>query len=326
MVEDIRRNLDKVTGELLESFLLFDRNRALHFQTGLYAIYSFQKNIENTKKTNLYAIHDEEKLHELLANIGISPADFEKVPAAIKAFEEGNISAYAAIKELPQMLQEAINKVNEKQRVLYEIPAAGMIAVSLNLVPCESKNALIAGQAGERTLQVAERLSLPALPNHKKESRNDILSDRLYDISSNTRLARPYIDMHQHEPKYLLAAKATNHIADIMEGFLMLSPEIFSEDYMKKASDCLKSIAFYTFERCAEILKENGDIYANSQMELLLKSFDFDRMERSEAISTLRSSLSSLNHDMEKSKSLSYKESYDADLLIEKRFDQAERW
>ncbi len=62
MVDEIRRRLDKVTGELLESFIPFDKTRVLKFQTGLHAIHGAQKDFDNDKKTNLYAVSDDAAL------------------------------------------------------------------------------------------------------------------------------------------------------------------------------------------------------------------------------------------------------------------------
>ncbi len=326
MVDETRRNLDKVTGELLESFIAFDKQKALHFQTGLHAIHDAQKDIESSSKTNLHAVYDEEKLHKLLAEHGISEEDFSKVPNIMKNFEDGKSDAYETLRQLPELLQEAIRKVNEKSHTLYEIPAWGMIAVTLNLVSKDIKNALIAGQAGERTLQVVERVNKHKPGLISLFNRSSILNDRLYDFGSESRLARPDIDMFVSEPQYLVSARATNHLADLLEGMVMLDPEIAGDKNAVNASRSLKCLAVDTFLHSSNILKKLGENDASNKIATLANQLLKDKeMLRAEAISTLRSSLTSIGHDMQKRNSISQKEASDYEKLIEKRFVQMEQ-
>ncbi len=267
MVEDIRKNLDKVTGELLESFVKFDKSKVLHFQTGLHVLHKAEKD-SPYKKTNLYAVCDHHLLERLLAEHGISKYDFDQVPQIIKDFESGRTDAYDTLRKLPDLLQEAVHKVNERNRAVYDVPAMGMIAVNLSLISNDIKNALLAGQSGEKTLQAAERID--GLVFHSIASSNNkdkILQDRLYDFGGNTRLARPYIDLHADEPGYLIAAKAGHHLADLLEGAVLLDKNLASENDIKKSVEAFKIISATIFDKSSAELHRHGEENAGEKIK-----------------------------------------------------------
>jgi hypothetical protein len=257
MVDEIRKKLDKVTGELLEAFVSFDKTRVLKFQAGLHALHGAQQHLENDKKTNLYAIADDAALEKLLSEHGIAKHDFDKVPDVIKRFENGEMDAAEALKQLPDLLQEAVRKVNEKNRGLYEVPASGMIAVTLNLVNNDTKNALIAGQAGEQTLQAIERIS------KKDLKRNNF---------SNTK----YIDKIGNEPHYLTAARATNHLADLLEGAVLLSPTMIENSHVKNSLHAFRYIIRQIFLQSASNLKKSGVTEASDSFATLADYLSLD--------------------------------------------------
>jgi hypothetical protein len=261
MLDEIREKLNKVNGELLESFLPFDKKRVLKFQTGLQVLNDAEKNLKSEKKTNLYAVYDDTALEKLLAEHGIHKHDLDKVPDVIERFSEGDIDAYDAIRQLPQLLQDAIKKVNEKNRQLYEIPASGMIAVTLNLIDNDAKDALIAGQAGERTLQAVERIA------------NKSMTD---NFSMNKKISSHIFDAPSLEPKYLTAAKAANHLADLLEGAVFLEPKISSDDGIKNSLSALKYMASRIFLQSSKKLKKSGIKDASSGLANLAHHFGRD--------------------------------------------------
>src|SRR4051812_4919005 len=85
MLDETRRNLDKATGELIESFVNFDKNKAMQVEIGLHAIHNAQKNSAPEKRINLYTVCDHDKLHKLLEEHGITRNEFEQIPAIIES-------------------------------------------------------------------------------------------------------------------------------------------------------------------------------------------------------------------------------------------------
>ncbi|MCE3232607.1 MAG: hypothetical protein K0R98_864 [Rickettsiaceae bacterium] len=259
MIEDIRKKLDKVTGELLESFIPFDKRRVLKFQAGLHAIHAAQKDLETDKKTNLYAVCDDLMLEKLLSEHGISKNDLDKVPDAIASYSDNPKETNKTLEELPNLLQQAVYKVSNKKREIYEIPASGMIAVTLNLVNSDAKDALIAGQAGERTLQAIERIS------KKKEGKNK-------EYYSSTAFSAPYHDSNIKEPGYLTLAKATNHLADIFENAISKQPKITNDSIIKASLNAFRYIIKEIFKQSSNRLKESGVEEASASIAKLAES------------------------------------------------------
>ncbi len=328
MVSDIRKNLDKVTGELLESFVSFDKDKVLHFQAGLHALYDAQKKRNESEKINLYTICDTSSLEGLLKDYGISKEDFEKVPSAIKECNSSGLKASVNI--LPELLQRAVDKVNSKARsFLYEVPAAGMIAVSLNLVSSEVKNALIASQAGERILQATERTSV-INPSMLAAHKDSILKDRIYDYGSDVRLARPYIGGFGDDPKYLIAAKAMHHLADILEGGVRLYPKMIEYSYVQEAINRFRFLSAGIFSYSSGMLKQAGETDAAEKIDVLVQHitqkgngrkfveiFDFYG-----AMETVEVGLRRSSNDLKNNNILSSKEVSDLNELIGIRREQ----
>jgi hypothetical protein len=308
MVDEIRKQLDKVTGELLESFIPFDKLKVLKFQAGLHAIHGAQKDIDIDKKTNLYAVCDDAALEKLLSEHGISKYDFDKVPSVIKAFENGELDAYEAIKQLPHLLQEAIQKVNEKSRNIYEVPASGMIAVTLNLINNDAKDALIAGQAGERTLQAIERIS-----------KNKSIAKK-HNFRSSTKLSMAYMGGIGKEPRYLTAARATNHLADLLEGAVLLNPDIAENPSVKNSLEAFRYIIMQIFLQSSRKLKTSGVTEASEEFEKLAKyiSKNDEKNNHEGAINAIRDGLDLAKNLFEGSDD----ESKHFENIINKRLDQ----
>lgn len=328
MVDDIRKNLDKVTGELLESFLPFDKSRVRTFQAGLHALHTAQQDLEPGQKTNLHAVCDYPALERLLGQHGIDKQDFDKVPSVLKQFEDGELDAFEAIKQLPHLLQEAVQKVNENTRAIYEVPQSGMIAVMLNLVSNDAKNALIAGRAGERTLQTVERIANKYSNDTGRVSAASILSDRLYEIGNPAKLARSYIDRMDGQPGYLLAARANNHLADLLEGAIMLNPALSKEDSVQRALQAHRFITRRVFLKSSSMLKESGADEAASNIASLVEymaAYTSDEqvvMSIEEAVETIRSTLEDANKSLEGLLKISREEAVDFDSLLLKRLGQ----
>jgi len=113
------------------------------------------------------------------------------------------------------------------------------------------KNALLAGQAGERTLKAMERAtSVSTIPTLKATA----LHDTLYDAGDNKRLARQYIGNSGKEPDYLVSAKATNHLADLFESSLKLHPSARGLESTVKSMNGFNKLAASIFHHAADNL------------------------------------------------------------------------
>lgn len=324
MFDDIRDNLNKVTGELIESFVNFDKWKVLHFQAGLYALHSAQQGIEEARKIDLYAVCDTDMLTKLLEENGISKDVFNKIPSVIKDFESGKVDAYNTMKKLPHLLQDAVEKVNAKARSFYEIPASGMIAVTLNLVNPEVKNALIAGQAGERSLKAIERASKVRRAS-RVASKDSILTGRLYDLGSTSRLALSYIGQFDSDPKYLTAAKATNHLAELLEGAVMLEPAIASYNDIQKSMDVFKQRSVGILSEASKKLNEFGETDASDKIGKLANYLAKEcqpAVSDKAALDVIKKGFDSANTALRNGRIFDQKESEDFKTLVGKRLGQ----
>jgi hemerythrin-like domain-containing protein len=323
VVEEIRNKLDRATGELLESFVNFDKKMVLKFQTGLHAIHSAQKDKED--KINLHTICNHDELEKLLTEHGINKEHFEKVPDVINQFENDDIQASEALSQLPELLQDAIEKVNSKTRDIYEVPASGMIAVTLNLISDNIKDALLAGRAGERTFKAIESV-IKGTPPGKKQT---VFEDRLYDFGS-TKPARPYIDLELDlRPRYVTAAKAANHLADLLEGAAMLSPEVSKDEYVKESLDAYKFIARKILLKSSSNLKKSGIKTASSNIKTLAdyiaEQYDECLVRNlKEAVASIKLGLGSAFNTLELNRKLTSLEAEDFENLMKKRLQQVE--
>ncbi|MDB2415384.1 hypothetical protein N9W34_06395 [Rickettsiales bacterium] len=315
MVEQIRKDLDKVTGELIESFIAFDKKQALHFQIGLSAIYDAQEKKGNNFTNNLYSIRDIEKLEHLLEENNISKHDFHKISDLLDNYE--STTSLSSV-NLPESLSIALNKTLNKEHSPYSVPNLGMIAVNLNLIKPQVKDALIAGQAGERTLQAIEKSS-----SRYSANKNDFLKDRLYAYGSNERTARSFIDSELGiSPDYVVAAKALNHLADLFEvGVNMISGENHDEDAIEKTINSLKILTIRTLNHSSSQLGEAGSQEAAEKIKKLADhiskdiSADADHNHIYDGLNYLKSALKSKEF-------LTQKEYDDMNILIENRLKQ----
>lgn len=302
MHNETRKKLSKATGELIESFVNFDRTKVLHFQAGLHAIHKAGQELDSEHRPNLYNVSDTAALEKLLAQYNVPVDDFKKLPDIMKELESGKPEAFRKLEELPPPLRHAVSKVSSKETALYDVPIAGMIAVTLNLVSPDVKNALIAGQAGERALKATERASsiLSSSTVHNKES---VLRGLLYDYKDTSKPATLDVDETDTNPKYLVAAKATNHLADLLEGGIKLAPNVVEEEAVKNALKTLKSLSIRIFNETSRQLQQAGIDQAAQQIGQLAEELSLQQKKNEGGVaSTMDAALRLTQQGLEKIK------------------------
>jgi hypothetical protein len=321
MTEKTRRNLDKAIGDLIESFVKFDKNEVMHLKVGLQAIHNAQKNSDPASKTNLYAVRDKDFLHKLLEDHGISRSEFEKIPEIMfgsKASAENHMDS------LPEQLREAVLNVDGNHSQTYEIPTPGMVAVMFNMVSEKVKNALVAGQAGERTLRAIERATTVSYFPAMKDA---ALKDTLYDYGNSDRPARSHIDRARGEPDYLVSAKATHHLADLFESSLKLHPASKHFESTAKSAEAFNKLAACIFDHSADHLDKASEIGAAEEIKALavsVKNGD-KKLVTSEACDVVESGMNTLREAMHAEGIITEKESEDFKAMVTKRIDQIKR-
>lgn len=207
-----------------------------------------------------------------------------------------------------------------------------MDAVMRNLVNIDVKHALDAGKAGEYILQAIERASRIAV-HEMKDGKHNILKGTLYDMLDNTRLARPYIDLNIIEPAYVKAAKATHHLADLLESSIKLLPEIIELEEVVNALSLLKLMSIRIFTKSSEKLREAGTEKAADQIEALAKHLSSQHVTEeamviatiNDAISIAEKGLRKAYSELKKKQILTEKEAEDFIELTNKRLKQIEK-
>jgi len=248
MLDETRHILNKATDELIESFIGFDKKKANHLRVGLDAIYHAQKNAAPDTRVNIYAVCDYEILHNLLEKHGISRREFAKVPHIL----EKKDNKQNKLAHLSKPLREALLNIENNSRPNYELPTPTMVALMFNMVQHGVTHALIAGQAGERTLKAMERATAASsIPMLKANA----LHDTLYDFGDGKRLARRYIGNSGKEPEYLVFAKATNHLADLFESSLQMHPSARTTEGTEKSMQGFRKLAAKIFHHAADNLQ-----------------------------------------------------------------------
>lgn len=322
MISEIRKKLDKVTGELIESFVNFNKERVLHFQAGLFALDFFGN--ETGKKHNLFTIKDEKMLEKLLAEHGVSQEDYKKIPNALREFEEGRADAAETIKHMPLLLQEAVKRVNERGSISSNIPTTGMIAVSLNEVKIEVKNSLLAGRSAEKALQAVERSYKVQSSIYK--SKDKIFLDRLYDFSGNGTLARSYIGRFNNDPDYLIFADSLHHIADMLEGNILLKPDIINEHAVKESLEGIKMLAGDVFWDVYSRLNREGEEKASEDIKNLASHISSSvNSNKQEYILKVRKGIEHSIEEINTNRLISQKEYQDFKDLVSERLKQMEK-
>lgn len=318
MTEKTRLNLDKAIGDLIESFVEFDKNTVMHLKIGLEAIHNAQKHREPAQKANLYAVCDYGSLHRLLESNGIPYHEFAQIPELL-AIENREKQHFRG---LSKPLQEAIAHIMAKANSDYDVPTTGMVAVMFNMVSDKVKNALVAGQAGERTLRAIERATTVSQFTTRKEI---ALRDTLYDYGNKHRLARPYIGAIWNEPDYLISAKATHHLADLFESSLKLFPAARTFESTAKSMQGFNKLAACIFTHASVNLDMAQAEKAASEIKELAKRFGGYGHEKSEAIDACKivdDGMRHLRKSLRMEGIISEQESQDYEELVNRRIEQ----
>ncbi len=325
MVDEIRRNLDKATGDLIESFIKFDKTKAMQLKIGLQAIHNAQKTIAPENKINLYAVCDYNILHKLLAEHGIPRDEFDAVPAIIteKTYNRENIA------QLSLPLQEALLNFSEAEKPDYNVPTRGMVAVMFNMVQEKVKNALIAGQSGERTLKAIERAAIASPIRVTKEL---ALRDTLYDYGNKNRLARAYIDNSSNAPDYLICAKATHHLADLFESSIKLHPITREFETIIESMYGFNKLAAGIFRAAACNLSAADVFDASAQIEKLANHVESEicsnkltPLSWASSCATIKNGMDTLRKTLHSDGIITNQEAADYEELVAKRLEQIEK-
>jgi|GEM_PF-3256711 len=128
------------------------------------------------------------------------------------------------------------------------VPSFGEIASTLNFIPVEDKNALLAAQAAERTVQVVERLSAAEAPAPKTEA----------DLLAVIKAEKWKAAGSEKDPAYLKTAQEVNFKAELLEAALAVAPEMRTRPSVASASAALDSLAAISHVNAANVLA--GDL------------------------------------------------------------------
>lgn len=243
MVEQTRRNLNKFTGMLIESFVPFDKDSCLSFQAGLLALHT--KTAGQDGAPNLYAIRDDAALKAALKEHGISPAD-NKV---------------------------ATQDVLSGKGMPRDVPVLGMIAVTLGHISRETKDRLMAAQGAERTMLAAEQILLRRETDAPEDALK-FVNGTIRDGRDPAKEARFFIGGFGKDPAYLASAQAVNHLGDMLSGAVGLNPSLRTNKEVRRAMTDLKKLAHGILSEQATHLKKNSITQkAGTDIEAAAKSY-----------------------------------------------------
>ena len=320
MVDDIRNNLNQATEKLIQSFAPYDKKRVTKFKAGLHYL---KKIADGEEKLDLYSITNDELLNQLLNKYNVPSDELDHNTKVLSDFEDGKIDAAEAIRQLPEILHDAVQAVNDKNEELYNMPAPAMIALSLDLVKKDVKDALIAGRTAERILQAASHINDKRTSAFEKEA---LLKDSLYDFGSEKELARPYIGQIENEPDYLVSAKATQHLAELLNVAISLNPDFSKDQNVKNTVNLFKGSSWYILNAASNKLKKSGAIEAAEKIGLVAKHLSDEDIKvytkTKEHIDLLKDSFNEVNKKLREAGKLSQKESEDFQKLVDIRIDQ----
>ena len=314
MTKKTRLNLEKAIGELIESYVEFDKEKVMHLKVGLEAIHHAQKDHKPEEKANLYTVSDHEALHNLLEQHGIPRHEFEKVPKLLAVENTSKLES--------KPLKEAVERIITKTHSEQEVPTTGMVAVMFNMVSDKIKDALVASQAGQRTLSAIERAtSISHLPAIKEAA----LRDTLYDYGNKHRLARPYIGEVGNEPDYLVSAKAVHHLADLFESSLTLLPAAREFESTEKSMEGFQKLAVCIFSQASLNLDMAQSRKAAKDIMKLAKHLggkDPHAIETSDACQIVDAGMKYLRHSLRMEGIITEQEAQDYEKLVNKRIEQ----
>lgn len=269
MLEETRGKLTQVTGRLIESFVTFDKSYVLHFQACLAALYYLKRQGKLSDKVNLFLVRTAKQRDELCAENGIHPEHLTKSMELIRQLDGRTINDMTEeLASLPEALAWGVRYVFEPELHLKDIPMIGLLAVTLDLVDEDLKNVLLASQSTERTLAATERMmSDDALD--KKIDKEKVLRGVLYDYVDQRNYARSYIQHSAGEPDFLIAAKALNHLTELIEAVLLIEPQLKNNRLIMDIVWALRSLLVRQLHRCAKRLLSGAHPSIGQELQLL---------------------------------------------------------
>tara|TARA_B100001564_G_scaffold358302_1_gene376603 strand:+ start:650 stop:1618 length:969 start_codon:yes stop_codon:yes gene_type:complete len=318
MSDDIRKTLDQATHRLLESLSGYDKQKVTQVYAGMRALMG--RDVDPVEQ-----LLDPEQLTELLREQGIGEDQMQIAANLIHHEGELGSAEQQQLESLPESVQDAVNEIRShaSQEQIFAGPA--QIASALNLIKKETRDALIASQVGERILQARERVD--SRHSASSASKHTLLVDTLYDFGSNTNLARDDIGHLGQDDPYLIAAKATQHLADLFDTVLALQPAMKKQGSVVKGLEAIEFIAKYILEQSAVQLKNHGNSAAAGKIDQLAQSiqqkYTSNSIEPAAAIIMIKTGLAYASSILHKEGVFNDKEYEDMLTLLEIRGSQA---
>ncbi len=208
MYDELKRELNLFTGELISAFIPFDKTPAINFQTGLLSLSISEASKEPKDRTNLFSIKNADELQEKLSRSAVSPI----------------------------IRKQAYETVISGKGMPRDVPPMGLIAVTLGLVSNDLKNELMTCQAANRTINSLESWG-------KTEPSIESLNNNIYDARDASKPARHFIGGFGKDPQSLVAAQATNHMGDILCSLIAFDKNLLNESAIIKAKQALSASA-----------------------------------------------------------------------------------
>lgn len=293
-VPAVRRDLNKPTGELIESFQDFDTSQVLEFQAALLAIKRTEEaaGLPADERTNLFKVSSHQEIADLMSAKRVHFEPFD----------------------------EALREVKSKQGVPEGVPQAGMIAVSLGLVSRETKDALMAAQAGERTRMAAE--DLEKIDGKEPGNKAAFLDNLVRHRGNPEKQARFFIGGFGKDPENLKAAQAAQHLADLLKGAVALDPSQAADGALKDAAEAMKSVSSLAVRRSVGDLVNAGEEDAAARLAHYAAASK--ETPREDALGVLKQALEESLKKLGEKGILSAEEVKETQVLAHTRAEQAE--
>jgi len=188
-VSSFRETLNKPTASLIADVVRFDKPAAMELQAKLLAIHRAEESLPKEAQQDLFRIRDAAGLEHGLKKAGVNEAG----------------------------LAAARLEVESQKGMPRAVPLLGMVATSFRLVSEDVKNALMAAQAGERTIRAGELMGGMQSGGTAAPVAN-VLPGLVTDAREPTEPARGYIGKFKNDPPPLVSAQAVHHLAEMAAG------------------------------------------------------------------------------------------------------------
>lgn len=159
----------------------------------------------------------------------------------------------------PEMLNECRAEVNTGIGIDANIPASGDIAVQLEFINGQDKNAVLAAQAGERTLRAVESITELSEPITQEAFAQVLDAPKWKPIGND------------QDPAYLKAAQEVDFKAELLAAAIKLAPEMMKDGEkslpIRQAMISLDALSTVAYANTANVLIGNGHDAAANQLQ-----------------------------------------------------------